>query len=513
MVGEREARWEASAGPGPDAVVVVAETPPSGGGLRRVGTALVVAVAALAVAASAWMALDAGGSEAGADGAEAAVLDLLDAVEAGDLVGVVELVEPTERDTLGRSTIEVVHELQRLGVLDPGLALDGIEGVGLSFGEVTTRIEPVTADIVDVVVSSPALSAHLVVDQPPFGPLVIDRVPPDVRGERLESEPGPGAETVVATVRRDGRWYVSALYTAAELARRAGGEPGPLPAGDLAARGAPDPDSAVRGFVEDAASFDPRRLLGRLAPDEAAVLYDYAGVYLPGLEEAAARILSGAREAGWTWTVDGLETNIAGDGDRALVSITAMALTVVGPDTRVVFVMDEGGSRLDWSATDPVTGTVEWSRVLIDDQGCVSAESSLDDAGAAGGFGMEDPALALAAPGFDRDGDGRVCRDEIPPVGVGVFGLFDPVRVVTAPQLVTRRVEGAWYVSPLRSVLEPALEVLRATDPDAVERWLDLFTGGAEFDEAAGSASGPAVVPLEPPVPSTTVLAGDGSAP
>lgn len=495
--------WEAPAG-GPGEVVVVAETPPPRGRLRRARVVWVVAVAGLAVVASAWMALDAGRSESGAEGAEAAVLELIDAVEAGDLVGVVALIEPAERDTLGRSVIDVVGELQRLGVLDPDLDLSGVEGVGLSFGEVTTRREPVTDDIVDVIVTSSSVSAHLVIDQPPLGPLVVDRIPSEARGDRVVSEPGPRPETVVATVRRHGRWYVSALYTAAELARRDNGQP--LPIGDLAARGASDPGGAVRGFVDAAVAFDPRGVLARLAPDEAAVLYDYAGLYLPGLEEAAARALASARDGGWQWSVDGLEFGVDSEGDRAVVTLTAARATVAGSDTVYELVMAGGSSRLDWSVTDSSGRPVAGSRVLVDAEGCVTVSSTSGSGASPEAYLDGDPARILAPPELDLDGDGRVCRDETSVLGNLILGV-DPVRVATEGRFVTRRVDGSWYVSPLETAFGQVLDVLGHLEPDDVEEWLDLVASARSEDQVLSPFDG-ADPAIPPDAPTTTLLMG-----
>ncbi len=492
-----QAPWWDDPAAGDDATtVVVADAAGVSVPARWAARAVVLGLAGVLVAGTGWLALRSGTATAGAPDPERAVTGFLEAVDAGDLLGVVELVEPAERDSLGSALVDVVGELQRLEILDPDLDLGAVDGVGLSFGEVGTRAEPVTDDIVTVVVSGGGLTARLVADRPPLGPLVVDRLPPDVRGEEFVSESGPGVEFGLTTVRRDGRWYVSGLYTLAELARREAGAPPPDPARRLVARGAPDPGTAVRGLVDDLVAADPRGVLARLAPDEAAVLYDYAGVYLGDLEEAVADAVAAARAEGWTWSVEELETAATVDGDSALVTVTRFRYVAAGPDTAVDVRLDETGVDLELRYVDGWTGERLVTRVRIDGEGCRSGGTSVVEPGD-GSFGPSPPLpfalglLDVPPAEFDLDGDGRVCPDEIPTPVPALSGLLSPVGAAATPGVVVRRVDGAWYVSPVRSVTAPILDLLGSLDARGLASTVDAF-----IDPEGPFGAGPA-----PPVP------------
>ena len=70
----------------------------------------------------------------------------------------------------------------------------------------------------------------------------------------------------LATVERDGRWYVSVSYTVAEYARRASGLE--LPATPLTAVGADSPEAAADEFYSNLVSLDLAGVLASAAPGE-----------------------------------------------------------------------------------------------------------------------------------------------------------------------------------------------------------------------------------------------------
>ncbi|MEJ3651796.1 flagellar basal body protein FliL [Actinomycetes bacterium KLBMP 9759] len=84
----------------------------------------------------------------------------------------------------------------------------------------------------------------------------------------------------IATVQVNGKWYVSALYTAADYALRAAGKPWPTTT--VPARGAADPEAALRETVQAALDLDVRRLIELAPPEELQVLHDVGDAIATG---------------------------------------------------------------------------------------------------------------------------------------------------------------------------------------------------------------------------------------
>ena len=266
---------------GPDGTVLR----PGGweGGLRgRRRLALFALVGGLVVAAVVFGVSRLFTAAGGAQSPDGTVRELLDAIEGGDLDGVASTLRPVEAETLVAPALEILSELQRLGMVDADTDASAVgespSGSGVSFAGVELTTEPVSDRVAFV-----ALQGEVTV--PPGGlapgPL-LDLLPlPDVASGSLEPvilPPGTG----LAVVAEDGESYVSLWYTVAELARReAGMEPPGAPV--LSARPSETPEAVGEALLDAVAAADAEGALAILDPVEAAAVYDYSGIYLDTL--------------------------------------------------------------------------------------------------------------------------------------------------------------------------------------------------------------------------------------
>jgi hypothetical protein len=260
---------------GPDGTVIR----PGGweGGLRGRGRlALFGLVVALLLAAAGFGVSRLFTAASGAQSPEATVREFLTAIEQGDLAGAAATLRPIEAETLVQPAMQVVDELQRLGLVDPAAdpSADGA-GSGLSFAGVELSTDQVSDRVAFV-----ALEGE--VAGPPGGlapgPLLeLLPLPDIVRGssEAITLPPGAG----LAVVAEDGQSYVSLWYTVAELSRREAGM-GPPGAPVLERRPSTTPEEVGHALLDSVASEDLAAALALLDPVEAAAAYDYSGLYM-----------------------------------------------------------------------------------------------------------------------------------------------------------------------------------------------------------------------------------------
>ena len=114
------------------------------------------------------------------------------------------------------------------------------------------------------------------------------------------------------TVRREGRWYVSPMYTAFEYAREsAEGPPADFGSADASKLGADTPEHAVEDAMRALQAGDWNRLMALAPPDELPV-YEYR-----------AWINREAGESRPDFTIDRLTTTADVSGDHGVVNLEA----------------------------------------------------------------------------------------------------------------------------------------------------------------------------------------------
>lgn len=395
-------------------------------------------------------------AQSGAGSPEEAVQQLFEAISEEDVLGVLDALPPSERDPLMRVQ-DVAKELGRLGVLSSDFALDGVKGVDLAFDNLRLSSMKLGEDVSAVRVEGGTARWRVVPQQLPLGDVVRDLL-----GDELGSEPESGSDEIttrdeveLVTIEEGGRWYVSIWYSVAESIRKETREPAPVFGSGLTARGSDSPERAVRELVDAATRLDARRVIELLPPDEARALHDYAPLFLDDAESAA----EDARE-GFEVHVDELELASKRDGDEAVVTVRSLAL-----------------SGVVWGA--------EFAYRF--DGRCMDAR-----------FGDESH---------------RTCPEDLGKTFSFLSALPLPHTADSAGVVVVRR-DGAWYVSPTRSVLHGVVGTLRALDRDhvkAIAQELKGFMGEDVSDDEIDNEI--YVDPEEPPLRQPTAPSLGGYSP
>ena len=279
------------------------------------GVAALVAVSALAVTAIF--------GSGGADSPEGAVRQLADAIEHKDPLAAVDVLEPTEVRSMRETVKEITHRAADLKIVDD--ASEPLAGVDLSVDNLQLSSANLADGYAKVTITSGTLSAsarrealsHLLQDatrtwDPGQGKDKVDLA-------RLAAS--NDLPTFIMTVRHDGHWYVSPMYTALEYAREAaGGPPADFGSAHAAQLGADSPELAVTDALHAWQSSDWDRLIALAPPDELPV-YDYRA----WLDQEATDVHP-------DFTIDNLSTTADVSGDHGVVKLEASGTMGSGSD-------------------------------------------------------------------------------------------------------------------------------------------------------------------------------------
>lgn len=389
---------------------------------------------------------------------EDAVKAMLAAAAEEDVLGVLEQLDPSERDAIRPGLSALVDELERLGVLGDA-DLGGVSGVDLAFDDVRTATRVVNDHVARVRLTGGRAAYRFRADKLPLGAFLRELLGDDLgdtssAGDDERLEDGGEEDNGVTTVKRGGRWYVSIAYSVAEAGRQLSGRPIGEIRG-IAAKGASSPEQAIRDLLTAAAGLDVQRLLELLPPDEMAAVHEYAGLFLDAAEGGAAEARRQVKA-----DVTDVKLRTAREGDEALVSVVS-ANAIATSDGAPVFELKDGCVTIKSPPGEPP-------------RGCAGDDprSLLDQLGVPFGTNVLPPALDVDKPelGF-----------------------------------VTVKVGGSWYVSPTRTVLRNLVALLRVLDGDDLEHVRDFveqtITQATSFMTSAtyGEVSARVAVPV--PVP------------
>ncbi|GAB3482233.1 flagellar basal body protein FliL [Amycolatopsis cihanbeyliensis] len=398
-------------------------------------------VAALVVAlggGATWFALSQ--SESVASGAATpteAARNLAGSLGNGDLVGLLGSLAPAEAALFTDPVKDATGELKRLGAVKPDADPEALSGMrlraeNLAFDEAGE--ERVNDHVAITKLTGGTLTVTANLRDIPLAEDFMDAVLS--ASERGELDQGPQTRTIdiaevvrqqgepvrIATVHVDGEWYPSLLYTIADyalLTERQAWPQQPVPA-----VGAGSPGEAVRQLVQAAVDGDVRRVIELLPPDEMAVLHDVGPVLLNAI----------GADAGPTGvTVSRLETETSELNGGTRATVTALELTNERKRSTFSLVKDGNCYRLS------IDG--ESDRLCADQLASMLERRS-------------DASLPRAAQQAVRN------------IGMGVFEQGIGV--------VTTEVDGKHYVSPLRTVNELGMTVLRSLRPEDVQGLLRL---------------------------------------
>ena len=373
---------------------------------------------------------------------------LIDSLAAEDALGVVDLLLPGERDMMRQPLIDIVDNLKRLKVVDSTASLDKVGGLDISFDGV--QVEPTETnvdDVADIRITATA-SASVNGDTVPIGDLLIDEAFGGNRPELGGKSQSSAIDWNLATVKHDGRWYLSALYSIAENSRAAGDE---IPDAGVVARGSDTPDGAVQAVFDAVDDLDVEALIATLNPNEAEALQRYAPMFIKDAQDSLDSL--DVKVA-----FSDIKFSVTGSGDRRIVAVDGFTMKAGSGDNEVT-VEDKGGCVVMTTA-DSTTDTCEGG-------------SAYDSAVKALGLDDNEDVKSLIKTVQDAFAD-------MAPVGITV-----------------QKVDGKWFVSPVGTVADILLAELSALDNgeltdiiDGAKKVADSLLTNGIFDAGSGTTIG-----------------------
>lgn len=430
----------------PTATVVPAEA--AAAPKRGKGKVIGGAVAVLALLAGGGFAVTriVAGNDGGAGSPTEVGTKFMDALGQEDVLGVVDLLLPGERTTFRQPLIDILDNLKRLEVADNTATLDKVGGIDIAFDnvEVTPRVTNVD-DVTDIDISGTA-TASVDGAKVPIGQLLIDEA---FGGSRpnLDSEPSSDAvDWHLATVKQDGRWYLSMFYSIAEDARPAGTN---IPEQGVTPRGADSPEGAVQALFDGVSDLDLEAIVAGLNPNEAGALQRYAPIFIDDAQKA----LNGA---GFKVAFSDIKYTVTGSGDHRSVSVDALKMHAISDGTDV---------------------TVDLAN------GCSTVTSNGETVDSCKGGNSIDEMMKSLGLSENKDFQDFVKT---------VQGAFKDIKPVG---LTVQQVDGKWYLSPIGTSLDGMLAVMSALDKQELTDIIDgakkVAAGGwSMFDSQSISSSG-----------------------
>jgi hypothetical protein len=424
-------------GDGPPTATVV---PTGSPGKRSRGKVVGGLVAVVALVGAGGFAINkiVAGDDGGAASPTEVGTRLMDAFAAEDALGVIDLLLPGERDMMRQPLIDFVDNLKRLEIADSTASLNKVGGLDIAFEDVQVEATATNVDDVSDVRITATGTASVDGDAIPIGDLLIDEA---FGGDRpyLDSEPQDSdLDWKVATVKHEGRWYLSAFYSIAERARGADDD---IPDSAVVAHGADTPEGAVQAIFDAVDDLDLEALIAALNPNEAEALQRYAPLFIDEAQNS----------------LDDLDANIAfsdtkfsvtGDGDRRTVAIDGFTMKATAGDDEIT--IDDSGGCVVVTTGDTTTDSCKGG-------------SSADTAITALGLDDNEDVQALVKTVQDA-------FDDMKPVGITV-----------------QKVNGRWFVSPVGTYADILLAVLSALDKNELT---DIIDGAKKVTESLSADGG-----------------------
>ncbi|MCB1002528.1 MAG: hypothetical protein KDB40_24790, partial [Acidimicrobiales bacterium] len=426
----------APAGPPPiDPTAPVVPVSDGPGGRKRSKGALVGAVVGVGalVAAGTFAVVSITGNDAEGGAASPAEVgtSLTTALDNEDLLGVIDLLLPGEREMFREPLIDTVEHLTRLEVLSDDADLSKIAGIDIQFSDVEVRDEPTNVPDISNIYLSGTSSITVDGESIPLGDLLIDEA---FDGERpdMDAEPDDAdfEDTKMTVVERDGRWYLSLMYSAAEALRTEFDELD-VPEEGVEPKGGESPEGAVEAMLAAISGLDLEDAIAALDPTEMEALQRYAPLFLDDAQDAID-------DVDLDWEIRDTEYEVSGSGSRRNVSILALTLEVSIEGEQVTF------------SVDGDCATIE-----------VDGESE------------------------------RFCKDDLKSEAIDDLGLVDGDEITELIDVVNEalsdwevggiavhEVDGQWFVSPVRSWFDVMNGLLAALDAGELR---DIIDAGSSF--------------------------------
>ncbi len=394
----------------------------------------------------------------GAATPEEAGLALLSAMENEDVLGMMDVLLPGERETLKDPLVELTDELSRIEVLSADASLADVAGVDIELHDEQVKVDRTNVDdIVNLEISARG-TGTIDGERLPLGDLVKDNLPDDADLSDLDASGDPDEELEtfpITAVEQDGRWYLSIFHSVAENARRTAEEPVDIPAEGVTPAGGDSAEDAVDAFLDGVQKLDLEAIIASLNPDEFQALQRYAPIFL---DDAQASLDQAVADEGVTLKIADPEYTVSGSGDTRSLSIDYLRVDVTAEDETVTVEYEDGCWKL--SGGDENVNSCD----LAGDT------STLNEM-------FDDPE----------------------PVKKLINTLQDAFSDYENPGFIVKQVDGQWYLSPVATLSEQLLAGLHALDRDEIEtigeEISDAFESGFDSDAASATIFGHILAP------------------
>jgi hypothetical protein len=260
----------------------------------------------------------------------------------------------------------------------------------------------------------------------PFGAFIRDHVDVDsldgTTGSGDLVDEGDGQPPVVVTLEEGGKWYVSLWFSIAENARVAAGADEPDFANPIPGEGAATPEDAVKALIDAGAQLDLHKLVALTPPDEMKALHTYATLFLDEGQQSLDQFLE---DQGISYSFDITDFKASSDvsGDVARVKVEELGFDAeLRYQGTTVSVTSTGDDCVDISIDDG-TGSSQSQSFCADDLDQSAADSGLD-------------------------------------VPQSLLDLPQKLDV----RVVATKVDGQWYVSPVRTGAGVFTDLAKALD-------------------------------------------------
>lgn len=290
-----------------------------------------------------------------------------------DPVGVADQLDPAEAGMFSDITGDVLAQLKRLNIVTADASPNNMSGA-------TLKVEGLTFDP-----ASESVNDHLTIVKLIGGTVTLTSDPTKIPlTEKIRSAFGAGLTTMkpqtktidianevakngkpirIATVQRNGKWYPSLFYSAADNWAQSQKLGNPKAEDAIPNTGASSPEAAMDALLDAVSKGDAQAAIALLPPEEMGVLHDYGKLLLKAAHYKGAKATGvHFRNAAWnvadttggkvvsvkslTVSFDGKEYSVLRDGDSLTVTVPGQAPLVLN-DSTIDSVIAKTGGKLD----------------------------------------------------------------------------------------------------------------------------------------------------------------------
>jgi hypothetical protein len=423
-------------------------TPPKRGRGKLIGSIAAIVVLAAGGAVT-YVAFAAGDS--GASSPEKAVQNVVADLQKADLIGVLDDLVPGERVALSAPIRDDIASLKRLSVLSSSANPSAVSGVHFATHDLTYAKKTITVNdhvqIVQITGGSVDLGAQA--SKFPFTQRFLGVAKPPAKATNQHI--AITAPVRIATEKVGGTWYASLFYTAAD---DAAGHAIPSTSNSIPAHGADSAEGAVEKMVRSLLSGDVTSALSLISPAELGAVHDYGSMILKATPPWQATHVT-------IKTLDLTSTPIS-DGVR--VGLKNLVLSSGGRDLSVA--IDSGCATIATPGFHKKVCPADAAELISTFIGGITCASSFGF-GTASGVGSSS-SVSISGGGNDGTLSGDGCHGP-KFTAAQKQAIADLLSGITSLGIDTAKVDGQWFITPVRTVADLGATVLSGLKGD------DLF--------------------------------------